>query len=255
MWFDLAKAGEAPTHQSHIEKWLQSSLHECRVFVVMLTEASALSPWVWTEVSWAIEKAGQDANFHIVLLNLEGVNAPWLKLKPYAKYIIDCAGLELGEIEDELYAAVYKRTNRREWLDQQAQRGWKNRTRSKRYGYEHLMSDGGVAISLNWAREGPTERWEILFESDGREKRATGIGPYQVVDVDIREGDRIGGVAFMSESPLWMRSDDLELRVGEVISKYRERVGGLEKWTAQQAMQICFSANLYGLRFKSDERH
>lgn len=254
VWFDLAEAAEAPTHQGHIEKWLQSSLHECRVFVVMLTEASALSPWVRKEASWATEKAGQDANFHMVLLNLEGASAPWLE--PHAKYIVDCAGLALGEIEEELYAAVYKRTNRREWLDQQAQRGWKDRTRSERYGYEHLMSDGGVAIALNWTREGPTERWEILFECDGSKKRATGIGPYQVVDVDIHEGDRIGGVAFMGmPSPLWMRSDDLELRFGEVLSKYEERVGGPEKWNAQQAMQICFTANLYGSRFKSDQRH
>jgi len=228
VWFDLAHPGEAPNHEEHIALWLKEALFDCQVFAVLLTQASVASSWVQREIDWAMEKGRKDERFHLILLNLEGVAPPRVVIE--ARTMIDCEGLEFGEIKEELFAAVYQRTGRRRWVEEQKRRGWNFRGTQK-CGYKHLMSDGGTAIALRWITDGDSFRWVLDFEAEpGIRKSAAGRGPWQVVDLDIRAGDRVGCASLGLWSPIWMRSNDLDVSMGDVVTKYQEKVGTPHKW-------------------------
>jgi hypothetical protein len=234
VWCDLAQTGESQTHEQRISDWLRTALYDCQIFVVLLTRASIESEWVRKEIAWAIEKSSVDESFHLVLLNLEGVTVPRLASKMLS--VIDCEGLQFGEIEEELYAAVYQRMGRRAWVEEQHRRGWHEREPRMR-GYEHLMSDGGTATALHWIEEGDSFRWVLEFEVDGIEKRVAGRGPWQVVDVDICPGESVGCIALGLWNPLCMRSRNLNLSYGDVIAKYQEKVGAPDKWFLTHSLE------------------
>lgn len=228
VWFDLTQPGEAPYHDQAIERWLEGAIHECEVFLVLLTRASVRSNWVRKEITAAIEKGGRwGRNSHLVCLNLEGVNPP--DDLPSRDYVIDCWGLVIGEILEELYAAVYKRIGRVKWLEEQRRRGWHEEDRHGLTGYAHLMSDGGTAKGLTVKRRGESLHWALEYtvrEPDGSEhaRRAEGSDEAAIVDLGIRAGDRVGCFTFDHDTPLWMRSADLTLDPFEVNSIYQRKL-------------------------------
>jgi TIR domain len=234
VWLDLAYASESPHHEERISEWLKTALFSCQIFVVLLTRASVASQWVQREIDWAVEKAGKDENFHLVLLNFEGVTVPRPAIE--AQFTVDCEGLEFGEIKEELYAAVYRRMGWRAWFEEQKKRGWHKRG-TRQHGYEHLMSDGGTAIALHWIEDGDSFRWVLEFETDGVRKQATGRGPWQIVDIDIRPRDPVGCFNLGLWNPIWMRSNDLTLRTGDVGTKYQEKVGKADKWFLTHSLE------------------
>lgn len=227
VWFDLAQPGESARHDASVSDWLRKAVFQCQIFVVLLTRASVASGWVQKEIDWGAEKAKQDQNFHLILLNLEGVATP--KLSGVQQSIIDCKGFQIREITEELYAAVYRRTGRRAWVVKQKNQGWQER-KPQEPGYQHLMSDGGTAIALHWIEDGDSFRWILEYESGGTNKQVAGRGPYQVVDVSICPGDQIAGSNYGHYRPFWMRSNDLKLSTGDVLTKYWQKVGDPGKW-------------------------
>lgn len=218
VWFDLRYAGESPTHDETISAWLERAVYDCQIFLVLLTQASVDSDWVRREINWAAKKAENEETFHLVLLKLEAVPIP--KPPAGAYLVVDCSGLSTGEIREELYAAVYKRQGRREWLEGQKRRGWPG-YREGRRGYDHLRSESGIATALRWTREGGELRWVLEYEVNGVAQKTVGDKREgTIVDIGIRPGDRIGFFLFSQEKPLWMRSDNLRLNPNAVMGAY-----------------------------------
>jgi hypothetical protein len=205
------------------------------MFVLLVTRASVASAWVKKEIEWAKEKARTDLQFHPILLNLEGVVVPQAEREP--QITIDCEGLELGETKEELFSAVYGRSGRMNWVQEQKRRGWIFRD-SPKQGYEHLMSDGGKAVSLRWKPDGDSFEWILEYEPEpGERKSASGRGPWQVIDVDIQADDRVGYANLGPWSPIWMRSTRLDLEFGDVIQKYQDKVGTPDRWFLTHSLQ------------------
>jgi TIR domain len=218
VWFDLRYAGESPTHDETISAWLERAVHECQIFLVLLTQASVNSDWVRREIDWAADKANKEESFHLILLKLEEVPVPKPPAGTY--HVVDCSGLSTGEIREELYAAVYKRQGRRKWLEEQKRRGWPGYSEGIS-GYDHLRSESGIATALRWIREDGKLRWVLEYNVEGVAQKTEGgerEGP--IVDLGIRPGDRIGFFMFNREKPLWMRSDNLGISPNAVIGAY-----------------------------------
>lgn len=131
IWFAADRSEEAPQppkdeedeeneeHQRRLAQWLEQAIFGCQAFLLVLTEMSVHSEWVRREIRWAAEKQ-RSGDFHLICLKLDAVAAPALESE---FTLIDCRGLSPGEIAEELYAAVYRRRGRREWLREQAALG------------------------------------------------------------------------------------------------------------------------------------
>ncbi len=152
-----------------------------------------------------------------MLLKLEDVPLP--ELVRDNRRVVDCSGMNTGEILENLYAAVYRRESRREWLAEQKKRGWPGYEEPP-HGYEHLASDSGEVRALHWLRQDRQVMWELDYESDGEVKTVRGSGANEIVDPGIRPGDKVGFFNLATDKPLWMRSDDLSLTANEVVAAY-----------------------------------
>jgi len=221
VWFAPARAGEAPGLQEEreIEDWLERAVNSCRVFVLLLTRASASSRWVEREIAWAAARARGTADLHLVLLRAEEVPVPEAT-GAAAPVVIDCGGLSTGEILEELYSGVYDRQGRRAWMAEQRRRGWSGTEGSRVAGYDHLRSDGGVARNLQWSRGAGGLEWRLEYDADGKSLVARGSGEKEVVDLGIQPGDPVGLYMFAGHTPLWMRTGDLALSPNGVIDAY-----------------------------------
>lgn len=221
VWYDRTRPGGAPGHDEAIATWLRDAIYETQLFVIVLTRASVASGWVRKEIHWAAEKARTSEGFRLIVLDMEGVSS---QLDPQsardARRIVDCRGLWLGEIAEELHAAVYGREGRQAWRQEQLSRGWSERSPENRPpDYEHLTTDGGVAIRLEWLGE---DAWRLLYDADGEERQATGRGELEMVDPEIQPGDRVCSTAWQwFRKSVWMRSER-GAKPGEAIDAYGE---------------------------------
>ncbi|MFO7589135.1 MAG: toll/interleukin-1 receptor domain-containing protein [Gemmatimonadota bacterium] len=216
VWFDQGHPGEHPGHEEGIAAWLRASVQECQILALLLTGPALDSPWVRREIEYAEEKAEREPGFHFVVLKLEDVPLPALRAR---SRVVDCAGMNEGEILENTYAAVYRRESHREWMAEQGRRGWPGHEEPS-VGYGHLASAGGTARALRWRRSAGEVGWELEYESAGATKTVRGTGPGEAVDPGIRPGDRIGFFQFALHTPLWMRSDQLSLTPQEVMADY-----------------------------------
>jgi hypothetical protein len=219
VWYDRARPGGAPEHHEAIKQWLREAIHETQLFVILLTRASVASGWVRDEIAWAEEKIRTDERFRLIVLDAEGVAS---LLERQSHRIIDCRGLWLGEIFEELHAAVYGRQGRQAWRLQQMSRGWVERGMENRPpGYEHLATDGGVALGLEWLG---VDRWRLTYDADGEVRHAAGSGPDEIVDPMIRPGDRVCSTTWQwFRKSIWMRSDG-DVKREDVREKYHARI-------------------------------
>ena len=232
VWFDLARAGETPGHQKHIEEWLSQAVNKSRGFVVLLTKASARSQWVKQEISWALERARAAPDFQLIVLKLEDVPVP--AAAAGCGRVIDGEGLWwAGGIVEELYAAVYGRRGRQAWLKEHDELGVEKSYRdSEVFHYEDYASEAGVAQELRTFYEGGHLYWELSYRRGGRVYKVRHMGMQCAVDLGIKKGDWIASFVchrnrlgrFLSGIPVWMRSDVLSLSPDEVIGRYMEKV-------------------------------
>jgi hypothetical protein len=98
-------------------------------------------------------------------------------------------------------------------------------------GYEPYRSESGVAIALrHWEEEGK-RRWQLDYEKDGKLRRIYGCGEQEAVDLGIRVEDYVGsfvchrsgfGGRYLPGTPVWMRSQDLNIRPENVVTTYRQ---------------------------------
>lgn len=221
VWIDQERQRTVlPEHELAIASWLQQAIDSCQVFMVLLTEESVTSSWVKNEIVWATEKAKRENGFHLIVLKLGQVEIPDFARK--AQYVLDSKSLSYHEIVEELYAAVYQRRGRREWLEHQRARGWPGFQREERRFFNPPLTGCGKAISLDWTRTEDTINWTLEYEKDGRKERVTGSGQTQVVDLGIRPGDLIGFLH--SHRRTHMRSGDPGLTADDVFQNYTQQL-------------------------------
>jgi len=223
-WLDRAQGGGTKKHDKETEKFLIKGVKGSKVFVLLLTKQSVASSWVRKEIDWAIEiERDKNKDFHLVLLKLDDVSIPETIKKQ--NYVIDCKGLSIGEILEELYSAVYERMGRLDWLKKYKIDKEDVKRKRKKGNYKHLLSDSGIAVELQWKKKDDLIYW-VLYYKDKKDSKVikivTGDDKKHVVDPEIHPGDKIGFYMFSPDTPLWMRSEDLELSPNTVYSKYLE---------------------------------
>ncbi|MEW6608770.1 MAG: toll/interleukin-1 receptor domain-containing protein [bacterium] len=122
IWFDRWEE-KSRDPRTLLDEWLSKAISDCQSFVAILTKHSIGSDWVKKEIQWANEMSIQKKNFHLVFLDMEQVGWPFGETKNGK--LIDCYELSKGEIAEELYAAVYGRIGRQQWLkEQQKKSSW-----------------------------------------------------------------------------------------------------------------------------------
>lgn len=221
VWMDLAQPGETPDHAGDISRWLKGAIDKTQVFVVLLTRDSASSEWVRREIEWAREKAEREDGFHLVALKLD--DSPTPETLRGTVHVVDGTGMSDGEFFEELYAAVYRRRGRREWLGEQGRREARP-AEARRNWAKRWRSDYGEAVALRWEKKDGDIRWALDYRKDGKLHRTEGGGENQVMDLGIRPGDKVGYFVFSySTDPftsVWMRSEDLRLLPNTVVRDY-----------------------------------
>src|SRR5207244_3907177 len=118
---------------------------------------------------------------------------------------------------------------RQEWRREQMSRGWSERAQEDRPpAYEHLTTDGGVAIRLEWLGQ---DAWRLFYDADGEIRQATGHGEFEMVDPAIRPGDRVCSTTWQwFRKSIWARSDggakpvEFSNTYGEVSDAYHARI-------------------------------
>lgn len=234
LWFDLDQAGESPEHRRRIERWLREAVYESRGFILLWTGAAKTSSWVSKEISWALEKASRDPDFHFVVLKLDDEPVPANLLG--SRHLVDCYDLwPVHGINEELFAAVTNRSGRSAWIERHRRRGLELFVKDEgSNGYEPFRSDSGIAISLRHWQEDDQFHWRLDYEKDRRLHRVFGHGEEQAVDLGIRPGDHVGFFVchrsplcrFWPGVPVWMRSDNLHVRPEDVLVTYWHNSGG-----------------------------
>jgi len=220
-WFDLAQSEASPTHQREVEEWLRRAIDRSQLFLVLLTRASAASKWVSDEIAWAAEKAREDENFHLLLLNLEAGAIPPVGVAP--AFTLYCKGLDFGVVLEELFAMIDGRPGRSVWREEQIARGWELSPETARRESESVKTEAGIAESLLLTFTPNEISWVLTYcTKAGEIKDVEGHGPDEAVDMGIRMGDRIAFYMHNGIFPVWMRSDDLTLTPADVISHYRK---------------------------------
>lgn len=220
-WFDLAQPQGSPTHDREVKEWLQRAIDSSQLFLVLLTRASAASEWVLDEIAWAAEKAEENENFHLLLLNLEGRPLPPVGVAP--AFTLNCQGLDLGVILEELYALIDRRPGRSLWREEQRARGWGLSPETARGDAADVETQAGVAENLVLELRFGEIHWVLFYyTSEGVPKKAEGHGLEEVVDPGISKGDRIAFYMHNGIFPVWMRSDDLTLTPNDVMRDYRK---------------------------------
>lgn len=150
-----------------------------------------------------------------------------------ARYVIDCCDLDpINGVNEELFAAVTRRSGRIAWAEENRRCGFEIEKDHTASGYEPFETDSGVAITLrHWEEDGEL-LWRLDYDkSDGRH-RVEGRGDERAVDLGIRVDDSVGffvcrrnlwGDRWMPGTPVWMRSQDLSIRPEEVVAAYRRK--------------------------------
>ncbi|MDQ4038821.1 MAG: toll/interleukin-1 receptor domain-containing protein [Actinomycetota bacterium] len=238
VWFDIAQAGESPRHDEQIAEWLRTAIYRSRGLVLLLTRAALKSSWVWRELEWSLEQTRRDPSFHLVVLKLADVAVP--EQARQIGTVIDCRGLwRSNGINEELFAALFRREGRRGWLEWE--RLWPDAEAvpEEVFDYADFESDGGLAVDFRCGVRGETLdpkrtlSWRLTYESGGVTKCVGGEGEGEPVDLSIKPGDRVGsfvcrhrwGTSLSEGVPLWMRTDGLEITPDIVLDGYYERLG------------------------------
>jgi hypothetical protein len=230
VWFDLAERPGTPSNQENLKEWLRQAVLGSEVFVLLFTRDAVTSSWVDEEVHWATEARRKQGAPRLILVNLEGLSIP-IHWPPADWIVIDCKGLGVGGVQEELYATIFRRQMRQEWLQEQLRRGWRKRGTlpagpAKGAGYTHLVSEGGIAESLEWKSTTSDPIWTLQYRSrDNSLLVVTGQGEREVVDPGISRGDYVAVSRMLTwRGPVWMRSDDLSLTEWDVTRKYHEKI-------------------------------
>ena len=220
-WFDLAQSEASPTHEQEVEEWLRRAIDRSQLLLVLLTRASAASKWVSDEIAWAAERAREDENFHLLLLNLEAGSIPPVGVAP--AFTLYCKGLDFGVVLEELFAMIDGRPGRSVWREEQMARGWEPSPEPARRQREGVKTEAGVAEKLAIEFRFGEIYWRLsYYTNEGVLKEAEGQGLDEVVDPRISKGDRIAFYMHNGIFPLWMRSDDLTLTPGDVMRDYQK---------------------------------
>lgn len=210
VWFDLAQGGETLRHEEEVRAWLRGGVHSCKGLVLLLTRSSAASQWVQAEIGMARERMAEDPGFRLVVLQME--DAP----VPAGLSFVDGRGLSPGEILEELYAKIYGREGRQDWLRRQGKA-----PRAAQRDAPPLLTRAGEAVSFSWRRRGWDLEWCLVVRHGDEIERVEGRGDSAMADLGIRPGDQVA--FFVSDKvPLWMRSKDLALTPAAVVRHYRK---------------------------------
>lgn len=237
IWFDSAQpAQEVPKNDSAIADWLRQSIRATHGFVVLWTEHAAHSAWVRQEFRWAHEMRRRRPAFHLILLKLRDVPIP-PQLSNVCT-VIDCNRIWWSNgLNEELYAAVFKRQPRRAWLASLS-RGAPV-SEGTTIGYDDFVSDAGVVVAFDWSFESgscrESLRWQIDYRRrDGTLCRDAGGGIGRAADLAMKPGDRVAfykvrwrhGSHVLEGPDLWMRSSDLGLTSDMVLDQYFRTLNG-----------------------------
>lgn len=237
IWFDSAQpAQEVPKNDSAIADWLRQSIRATHGFVVLWTEHAAHSAWVRQEFRWAHEMRRRRPAFHLILLNLRDVPIP-PQLSNVCT-VIDCNRIWWSNgLNEELYAAVFKRQPRRAW-HASLSRGAPV-SEGTTIGYDDFVSDAGVVVAFDWSFESgscrESLRWQIDYRRrDGTLCRDAGGGIGRAADLAMKPGDRVAfykvrwrhGSHVLEGPDLWMRSSDLGLTSDMVLDQYFRTLNG-----------------------------
>ncbi len=220
-WIDIEQMERSSDHE-YIKRTLKSAITGCQIFVLLLSKTANDSYWVNEEIDVARQQAQDRSDFHLIVLKIEDISVP--EAIRDTEYLIDCKGLSMGEIIEELYSAVYKRLGRQKWITKQDYFISDNTKRRRLGGYSHLRSDSGEAIALNWTRKGNRIHWVLDYISNGKERRVEGNTEDEVVDLGISPNDKIGFFLFNQKIPVWMRSEEkLDISPHIVVQDYLEK--------------------------------
>ena len=237
IWFDLAQPREqVPKDDSAVGDWLRRSIRAKNGFVILWTEHAADSDWVRKELKWAQELGQSRPGFELILLRLRDVAVP-TALDDVCT-VIDCDQVWWSNgLNEELYAAVFKRPPRREWLASLSTGTLVSE--GTMIGYDDFLSDAGVVVAFDWSFDSGSRRdslrWQLEYRRrDGAVCRETGGGVDRAADLAIKPGDRVGFFkvrwrhgSHVREGPdLWMRSSDLALTSDMVLDHYYEALHG-----------------------------
>jgi TIR domain len=231
IWFDLAQpAQDVPKDDAAIADWLRRSILAANGFVMMWTEHAARSAWVRQEFAWAHELGRSRPGFQLILLKLRDVPIP-AELTDIST-TIDCNDIWWSNgLNEELYAAVFKRQPRRAWLDL-LPRGAPV-SKGTTIGYDDFVSHAGTVEAFDWSHEDRSRpeslRWRLTIRhKDGTRHGHEGGGADRAADLAMKPGDRAGfykvrwrhGSHFREGPELWMRSADLGLTSDTVLDHY-----------------------------------
>jgi hypothetical protein len=232
VWFDLAQPAEGvPTNDTAIAEWLRKSIYAANGFVVLWTEHAAQSDWVKREFLWADELRRSRPAFDMILLKLRNVEVP-AELSAKCS-LIDCNDIWWSNgLNEELYAAVFRRQPRHAWLASLPTSA--PVSAGTTIGYSDFVSDSGVVVKFDWAfdKSHPESlRWQLEYrQRDGTQRHVTGGGSQSAADLAMKPGNPIGffkarwrhGSHFLAGPDLWMRSKDLGITSDMVLDQYYE---------------------------------
>ena len=150
--------------------------------------------------------------------------------------MIDCNDIWWSNgLNEELYAAIFGRQSRRAWLATLPAGAPVDKGRTIGYGDFELES--GTVVRFDWAAHpdpsttsaGNDIHWQLEYTTrSGEQRRVTGGGEEDPVDLGMRPGDRVGyfkvrwrhGSHVLSVLGLWMRSADFAVTSDTVLDQY-----------------------------------
>ncbi|HEY3496649.1 MAG TPA: toll/interleukin-1 receptor domain-containing protein, partial [Polyangiaceae bacterium] len=193
-WFDLAQPAEGvPADDTAIAEWLRNSIYAANGFVSLWTEHAAQSAWVKLELTWAEKLRRSRPDFEVIVLKLRDLEVP-------ADLQAQCTVIDCNEIwwsnglNEELYAAVYRRQPRRAWLA--ALQPGAPVSAGTTIGYDDFISDSGVVVQFDWTSDpahAESLQWRLEYRRrDGSQRRVTGGGSDSAADLGMKPGDAIG---------------------------------------------------------------
>jgi len=264
VWFDLAQPGESTRNDEQIAMWLQTAIYKSRGLVLLLTEAALKSSWVRREVEWAKEQAQRNQDFRLIVLKLADITIP----EPIAAAgpVIDCLGLwKSNGINEELYAALFRRGGRRAWLEHQRELPANGLENDEGFSYADFESDSGTVIDFHyklrqrglfrfWKRQ-KTLSWHLTYASDGKTKNVSGVGEDEPIDLSIKPGNHIGsfvcrrrwGTHLHEGVLLWMRTQGLDVTPDDVLDVYYETLlGTADQFSTDRAEIVVRRTDAWG---------
>jgi hypothetical protein len=217
VWFDRLQPTLGSEQIAQTVQRLRQAVRGAQGFVLVVTKNTLARQMVGVEIEEARIRAASDPTFVFIVLRAGDVTLPAALV--HGARVIDCGRLSWFEtVHEELFAAVYQRPGRQQWIQEQRARGFQVRSdREEGSGSRapYPLGTSGIARRLEY--HGTPEGINWTLELD------TSDGPKTLNDHDLAESDAV--------------VVDLGIQPGDTVVHYL--IGCYRDWV------VGFSGHLY----------